>query len=92
MNVAAKAALTQYLDDIVEPTFEEFRQNPRSLRHGNLACIVTYHAIDRVSQRPGNLRKPRTAMRSPIGLVAPTDRYGCFTRDGRSCRCIETRT
>jgi hypothetical protein len=52
-------ALTRYLDDIVEPTFEDFKRNPRSLRHAYLACLVTYHAIDRVTypKNPGNLRK-----------------------------------
>ena len=52
-------ALTRYLDDIVEPTFEDFKRNPRSLRHAYLACLVTYHAIGRVTypKNPGNLRK-----------------------------------
>jgi hypothetical protein len=52
-------ALTRYLDDIVEPTFEDFKRNPSSLRHAYLACLVTYHAIDRVTypKNPGNLRK-----------------------------------
>lgn len=52
-------ALTRYLNDIVEPTFEDFRHNPSSLRHAYLACLVTYHAIDRVTypKSPGNLRQ-----------------------------------
>jgi hypothetical protein len=52
-------ALTRYLDDIVEPTFEDYERNPRSLRHAYLACLVAYHAIDRVTypKNPGNLRK-----------------------------------
>jgi hypothetical protein len=52
-------ALTQYLDSIVEPTYEDFKRNPRSLRHAYLACLVTYHAIDRAAypKSPGNLRK-----------------------------------
>lgn len=52
-------ALTRYLKLIVEPTLEEFRRNPCSLRHAFLACVATYHAIDRVSypKPPGNLRK-----------------------------------
>jgi hypothetical protein len=51
------SALTRYLDDIVEPTFEDFTRNPRSVRHAYLACLVTYHAIDRVTypKNPGNL-------------------------------------
>ena len=53
------ADLTSYIDDIVEPTFEDFRRNPGSLRHAYLACIATYHAIDRAAypKPPGNLRK-----------------------------------
>ena len=52
-------ALSQYLKDIVEPTVEEFKRNPASLRHAFLACVATYHAIDRVThpKPPGNLRK-----------------------------------
>jgi hypothetical protein len=51
--------LERYLDLIVEPTFEEFKRNARSVRHAYLACLVAYHAIDRVSYPalPGNLRK-----------------------------------
>lgn len=51
--------LTRYLELIVEPTFAEFTKNPGSDRHAFLACLVTYHAIDRVSypKKPGNLRK-----------------------------------
>jgi hypothetical protein len=52
-------ALGQYLKVIVEPTVEEFKRNPTSLRHAFLACVATYHAIDRVThpKPPGNLRK-----------------------------------
>ena len=52
-------ALTRYLDDIVEPTFDDFRRKPHSLRHAYIACLVTYHSIDRVTypKNPGNLRK-----------------------------------
>jgi hypothetical protein len=42
-------ALKQYLDLIVEPTVDEFRKNPTSLRHAYLACVAAYHAVDRVS-------------------------------------------
>lgn len=53
------ADLTAYLRDIVEPTFEDFKRNPHSMRHAYLACVATYHAIDRAAlpRRPGNLRK-----------------------------------
>jgi len=52
-------ALSRYLSLIVEPTVEEFRRNPFSLRHAFLACVATYHAIDRVvyPKSAGNMRK-----------------------------------
>jgi hypothetical protein len=50
------SALTRYLELIVEPTVEEFRRNPTSLRHAYLACVATYHAVDRVSYP----KSPRT--------------------------------
>lgn len=48
--------LERYLELIVEPTFEDFKRNPSSVRHAYLACLVTYHAIDRVTfpTKPGN--------------------------------------
>ena len=50
--------LIRYLDLIVEPTFADFSSNPTSVRHAFLACVATYHAIDRVTypKKPGNLR------------------------------------
>ncbi len=54
-------SLTQYLKLIVEPTVEEFRRNPMSLRHCYLACAATYHCIDRAAElskkRAANLRQ-----------------------------------
>jgi hypothetical protein len=52
-------ALERYLALIVDPTVEEFRRNPFSLRHAYLACVAVYHAIDRVAypKSTGNLRK-----------------------------------
>jgi hypothetical protein len=41
--------LEEYLDLIVQPTFDDFSRNPGSVRHAYLACLVTYHAIDRVT-------------------------------------------
>jgi hypothetical protein len=53
--------LSRYLALIVEPTVEEFNSNLFSLRHAFLACVATYHAIDRVTypKSVGNLRKAR---------------------------------
>jgi hypothetical protein len=52
-------SLARYLALIVEPTVEEFKRNPFSLRHAFLACVAAYHAIDRVTypKSAGNLRK-----------------------------------
>jgi hypothetical protein len=41
--------LDRYIELIVEPTFEDFKRNPTSIRHGYLACVATYHAIDRAA-------------------------------------------
>jgi hypothetical protein len=51
--------LAEYLELIVEPTFTDFQRNPGSVRHAFLACVATYHAIDRVTypKKPGNLKK-----------------------------------
>jgi hypothetical protein len=38
--------LVHYLKGVVEPTVEEFRKNPSSVRHGFLACVAAFHAID----------------------------------------------
>ena len=38
--------LERYLDEIVEPTIEDLRQNPTSVRHAFLACVVVFHSID----------------------------------------------
>jgi hypothetical protein len=48
-----------YLKHIVEPTFEDFKRNPRSIRHAYIACAVAYHAIDYAAypKKPGNLAK-----------------------------------
>ena len=44
-------ALTQYLKTMVDPTIEEFMRNPLSPRHAYIACVVTYHAIDRAKDK-----------------------------------------
>lgn len=46
--------LTLYLKTMVEPTVDEFMCNPFSPRHAYIACVVTYHAIDRVTYGKGN--------------------------------------
>jgi hypothetical protein len=46
--------LTKYLRIIVQPTVDEFMRNPLSPRHEYIACVVAYHAIDRVTYGKGN--------------------------------------
>ena len=36
----------QYMSEIVEPTIDDFANNPTSLRHAFLACVVTFHTVD----------------------------------------------
>jgi hypothetical protein len=43
-------ALEEYIDLIVEPTFEDFRKHPGSTRHGFLACVVALHSVDRAAR------------------------------------------
>src|SRR5712691_4497483 len=38
--------LRQYLNDFVEPTIADFENNPASVRHAFLACVVTFHSAD----------------------------------------------
>jgi hypothetical protein len=49
--------LKNYLEFIVEPTFQDFKINRTSTRHAYLACLTVYHAVDRASfpRKPGNL-------------------------------------
>jgi hypothetical protein len=41
--------LTQYLEQIVDPTFKDFERNSGSVRHAYLTCVAAYHAVDRVA-------------------------------------------
>lgn len=36
----------RYLNDIVAPTVDDFRQNPSSVRKGFLACVAIDHSVD----------------------------------------------
>ena len=38
--------LLSYLDEIVEPTVQDFEANPTSVRHAFLACVAVFHAVD----------------------------------------------
>ena len=41
--------LAEYMEIIVEPTWEEYRRNSTSVRHAYLACVAVYHAVDRAA-------------------------------------------
>jgi hypothetical protein len=49
--------LARYIEVIVEPTFDEFKRNPRSVRYAFLSCVTIYHAVDRAAypDKHGNL-------------------------------------
>jgi hypothetical protein len=59
--------LTNYLDEIVEPTIKDFAEHPTSVRHAFLACVATFHSVDYLAYdglrrtprkgRVGNLKK-----------------------------------
>jgi hypothetical protein len=36
----------EYITKIVEPTIKDFEENPVSVRHAFLACVVVFHSID----------------------------------------------
>ncbi len=38
--------LVRYLDEIVDPTIDDFEKTPTSVRHAFLACVVTLHSLD----------------------------------------------
>lgn len=38
--------LERYLETIVEPTVGDFARHPASVRHGFMACVVMFHAVD----------------------------------------------
>jgi hypothetical protein len=45
--------LSQYLEEIVGPTIEDFQQNPTSRRHAFLACVAVCHAVDYLAYPKG---------------------------------------
>ena len=54
-----KDHLARYLEIIVEPTFDDFKRNPTSVRHAFLACVTIFHASDRAAYpaKPSNTLK-----------------------------------
>ena len=43
-------AMRKYIEEMVDPTFEEFGRNVNSPRHAFLACVAAFHAIDRAAE------------------------------------------
>jgi hypothetical protein len=59
--------LERYLNDIVDPTINDFEAHPTSVRHAFLACVAVFHGIDYLAypkKRPATLRQ-EFANRSP---------------------------
>lgn len=60
-------ALEEYIDLIVEPTFQDFRKNPGSTRLGFLACVAAFHSVDRAAQvmsrKSGTVQQWRRSLR-----------------------------
>jgi hypothetical protein len=38
--------LARYLEEIVDPTIEDFEQHPTSVRYAFLACVAVFHSVD----------------------------------------------
>jgi hypothetical protein len=51
--------VVRYLEEFVDPTIKDFEQNPTSVRHAFIACVVTYHAVDYLAhpKKPQTLRR-----------------------------------
>jgi hypothetical protein len=60
--------MVQYLDEIVEPTINDFEKHPTSVRHAFLACVATFHSVDYLAYDA--LR--RTPRRGRVGNLKET--------------------
>jgi hypothetical protein len=49
--------LARYLEVIVDPTYDDFCSNSRSVRHAYLACVAIFHAVDRAAEESGTSSK-----------------------------------
>jgi hypothetical protein len=61
--------LERYLNDIVEPTVKDFKDNPTSVRHAFLACVAVFHTIDYLAFP--NKKARRVALRQKFGKKSP---------------------
>jgi hypothetical protein len=64
--------LIEYMELIVEPTWEEYNRNSADVRHAYLACLVVYHAVDRAAypKKPDAMAKRWARESLPFMLVA----------------------
>lgn len=51
--------LEEYLIKFADPTIADFEQNPSSVRHGFLACVVLFHAVDYCAYRKSSSGLPQ---------------------------------
>jgi hypothetical protein len=63
--------LERYLEEIVEPTVQDFERHPTSVRHAFLACVATFHAVDYMAhpRRPQTLRQQWKGQSEAFGRV-----------------------
>ncbi len=59
--------LERYLDEIVEPTIEDFAKNP-SERHAFLACVAAFHSVDYLAYD----RATRSTPKGTVGNLRKT--------------------
>jgi hypothetical protein len=70
---SSMSVLAQYIEEMVEPTFNDFESN-QTPRHAFLVSVVIFHAIDRAAEdlgkrKPGNLRKDWGEMSADFKIV-----------------------
>jgi hypothetical protein len=64
--------LDEYMELIVEPTYEEYKKNSSSVRLAYLVCLVAYHAVDRAAypNDPDTLAKKWSSESMAFMLIA----------------------
>lgn len=77
--------LFRYLDEIVDPTVTEFEQNPTSVRHAFITCVVVFHAVDyRAHPKPSkSLRQEYRRKSEDFALVDKVARAFKHVQAGR---------
>jgi len=61
----------RYIETIVEPTINDFKANPTSVRHAFLACVATFHTVDYLTHphKPATLRQKLRSKSSDFRIV-----------------------